>query len=198
MLTPRSTSQPVYPPLDWDATGTQHILFAAAEDAALAQRLFEQPPRGALTVICLRDEEATGSSVWQRDLPSGSIRRMTRRLDSALQRLADSLAAAPMGARLYLVGSEDLIWQASQVADRYGMGVEAVRRQRTATLARPVFCVHCRSVTRRVSTNVVDCEGCGRALFVRDHFSRRLGAYMGFQVDAEAPGQRPAVQEVYP
>lgn len=190
-------SQPVYPPLEWDASGTQHIVFAAAEDGALARRLFASPPRGALILICLREEDDTAPSVWQVALPPNSLRRVTRRLDSALQRLHDALAAADMGARLYLVGAEDVIWQASQVAERFAMSVDAVRHHRVATLARPVFCVHCRGVTRRVATNVVDCGGCGRALFVRDHFSRRLGAYMGFQVDAEAPGQIPAIEEIY-
>lgn len=190
-------SQPVYPPLEWDASGTQHIVFAAAEDGALAQRLFAAPPRGALTLICLREDEDNEASVWQVALPPNSLRRVTRRLESALQRLHDALSAADMGARLYLIGTEDVIWQASQVAEKFAIGAEAVRRHRATSLARPVFCVHCGGTTRRVVTNVVDCTGCGRALFVRDHFSRRLGAYMGFQVDAEAPGQLPAIEEVY-
>jgi hypothetical protein len=196
---PRLKSQPAYPPLDWDPCGIQHVLFTAAEDRALAQRLFARPPDAPVTLICLYDEADDGTtSVWQTPLPAGSMRRVTRRLDSALRRLHDTLAAAHMGTRLYLVGSEDLLWQASQLAERCGMGATQIRRHRVATQARPVFCVHCRSLTRHVSTNLVDCSGCGRALFVRDHFSRRLGAYMGFQVDAEVPGQRPAVEECYP
>jgi hypothetical protein len=35
-------------------------------------------------------------------------------------------------------------------------------------------------------------------LFVRDHFSRRLGAYMGLMVDAESPGELPEIEEIYP
>lgn len=198
MTFPRAVSQPAYAPLDWDASGTEHVLFAAAEDVALAKRLFAQPPEAPVTLICLRDE-APGSapSVWQQPLPPSSRRRVTHRLDSALQCLHDTLAAGHMGTRLYLVGSEDLLWQASQVAQRFVMGASQVRHHRVATLARPVYCVHCRSITRGVTTNVVDCGNCGRALFVRDHFSRRLGAYMGFQIDAEAPGQIPAIEECY-
>ena len=49
-----------------------------------------------------------------------------------------------------------------------------------------------------MTTNVVACAGCGRHLLVRDHFSRRHGAFMGVMVDAELPGVRPAVQEVFP
>ena len=38
----------------------------------------------------------------------------------------------------------------------------------------------------------VACSHCGVKLTVRDHYSRRLGAFMGVCVDAEAPGVLPA------
>ena len=197
MLTTRMKSQPQYPPLEWDRKGRQHIVFVSAEDPALARHLFEDPPEGDLTLIHVSEDAESNASGWQVSLPPGSTRRVTRRLDSALQKLHESLDQARMGARLYLVGSEDIIWQASKVADRFGMGSDAVRRHRLGTLARPVYCVHCRTTTRGVRTNVADCSGCGRALFVRDHFSRHQGAYMGFQVDAEKPGELPPIEEVY-
>jgi dimethylamine monooxygenase subunit C len=34
-------------------------------------------------------------------------------------------------------------------------------------------------------------------LFVRDHYSRRLGAFQGVCVDAEVPGDVPAVEDLY-
>ena len=40
------------------------------------------------------------------------------------------------------------------------------------------------------------CPGCGRALFVRDHFSRRLGAFQGVCIDAETPGEVPEPVEI--
>lgn len=196
MLTPRLKSQPCYPPMEWDRSGRQHILFAAGEDAVLARRLFEWPPLGTLTVLSVQ-ENPDAPSVWRSGLPPGAQQRVARRRDAALQQLHDLLEQADMGARLYAVGDEDAIWQALRIGERVGMGTEAMRRHRVATQARPVFCVHCRHTTRDVTTNVADCEGCGRALFVRDHFSRRLGAYMGFQVDAEVPGERPEVEEIY-
>jgi hypothetical protein len=52
---------------------------------------------------------------------------------------------------------------------------------------RAVFCTHCRAVTRaRVTVgDTLDCSGCTAPLVVYHHFSRRLGAYMGYRVDAE-------------
>jgi hypothetical protein len=33
---------------------------------------------------------------------------------------------------------------------------------------------------------------------VRDHYSRRIGAFQGVNVDAEVPGNVPPTQELYP
>ncbi|GAB2514031.1 dimethylamine monooxygenase subunit DmmA family protein [Nocardia heshunensis] len=52
---------------------------------------------------------------------------------------------------------------------------------------RRVFCTHCRTATAAQVEigGTVPCSGCGSPLVVYHHFSRRLGAYMGYRVDAE-------------
>jgi dimethylamine monooxygenase subunit C len=190
-------SQPVYQELEWDRSGTHHILFVAAEDAALAHRLLANPPPGNLTLIRLNDS-ANPDSAWAKALAASARYLEAHALPEMLDLLREALYASRMGTRLYLVGPEDAIWQASQLADSFGMTRDEVRQMQLGTTARPVFCVHCRTTTRGVHTNIVPCSGCGRALFVRDHFSRRLGAYMGFQIDAESPGDIPAAEVIYP
>lgn len=191
-------SQPIYPPLEWDPSGRQHLLLAGAEDPALAQRLLAAPPPGPLAVVHLQEGTQAPGSAWQRELPAGARHVGAADESAALARLREELEAAAMGLRLYLVGSEALIWQASRLADAFGLGEDEVRRWRTGAAARPVFCVHCRTTTRDVRTTLFACSGCARTLFVRDHFSRRLGAYMGFQADAEAPGHLPEAEPLHP
>lgn len=197
MSTPANQSQLAYPALEWDRSGTHHILFAAAEDGALARRLLGSAPAGRLTLIHLNGS-ANPDSAWARTTADDVLYLETHSLPEALELLRDALYSACMGSRLYLAGPEDVIWQASQLADDFGMSRDEVQRTQIGTLARPVFCVHCRAITRGVHTNIVTCSGCQRALFVRDHFSRRLGAYMGFQIDAEVPGEVPAEEVLYP
>lgn len=191
-------SQPIYPNLEWDLSGRQHLLLAGAEDAALARRLLAAPPSGPLTVLHLQEGADVPASAWQGELPVGARYMGAADESAALARLRRELEAAAMGTRLYLVGSEHLIWQASRLADAFGLGEDEVRRCRTGTSARPVFCVHCRATTLDARTTLVSCSGCARTLFVRDHFSRRLGAYMGFQADAEAPGHLPEAEPLQP
>jgi hypothetical protein len=184
-------SQPVYHALDWDGAGRSHLLWMCGLHDEITSRLFLHLPEGRVKFIFCGAPDAP-------ETPAPVHLEHARSLEPALAELERNLQTANMGLRLYLAGPEDDIWQAHAIAVRYGMGPQEVKLYRTGSLARPVFCVHCRAVTRGVRTNLVECSGCQRTLFVRDHFSRRLGAYMGFQIDAEVPGQKPAVETLFP
>ncbi len=105
-----------------------------------------------------------------------------------LERLAHRLAAERVGLRLYAAGADGFLADVCRCADQAGLGAGELFLERIGAPSRRVRCVHCRTVAEAVSTTLVACAGCGATLLVRDHFSRRLGAYMGVQVDAEAPG----------
>jgi hypothetical protein len=118
----------------------------------------------------------------------------------AVADVVDALACATrgygIGDRLYVQGTEPFLWSVATAAAIVGFGpgqLQLTRRQPA-----PPGVVHpLPRLTEQVTTNVVPCAGCGRHLLVRDHFSRRLGAFMGVMVDAEAPGEIPAIEEVF-
>jgi len=84
-----------------------------------------------------------------------------------------------------------------QIAFHFNLNKDEIRAEEMGSLARRVHCVHCRAQTEEVRTNIVRCVGCGLWLLVRDHYSRRLAAYMGVMADAEAPGELPEIREVF-
>ena len=84
MSTPAIKSQPVYAELEWDRAGTHHILFVAAEDAALAQRLLSNPPAGTITLIHLGSASAEARSCWSQGLPDSALYLETHSLAEAL------------------------------------------------------------------------------------------------------------------
>ena len=90
-----------------------------------------------------------------------------------------------------------LIDRVAEAAGHVGFASGQIQLHHAGSLRRRVWCTHCHAFTDGVTTNVVPCAGCGRHLLVRDHFSRRLGAFMGVMVDAEAPGEIPAIEEVF-
>ena len=117
---------------------------------------------------------------------------------TALDRYRKALADAHMGTRLYLAGSEGMIGQAVAQALAAGLPADAIETEHRGGIARRMQCVHCKGITEGVTTDPFTCSHCGLTLYVRDHYSRRLGAFQGVCVDAETPGEVPPVQEIKP
>lgn len=101
--------------------------------------------------------------------------------------LGELLERARVGWHFVIVGSEALV--ASVRAQLLAAG--SIDAEMTAVVddreQRRVYCTHCRWVTSApiAVSAAVDCAGCGTPLAVYHHFSRRLGAYMGYRVDSE-------------
>lgn len=118
--------------------------------------------------------------------------------DAVRARLAALLAAARVGLRVYVAGGDGFVRATSATALAAGLLPDEILTAVTASAARRVWCSHCRAVTEGVTTTTTPCSGCGRTLDVYHHFSRRRGAYLGFMVDAEAPGERPEPEVAFP
>ena len=97
------------------------------------------------------------------------------------------VAAAVVGWRLMLAGPADACLRMRALAVAAGVSDDELTVATTDVGTRDVRCAHC-SVTTNAEVGlegVVACSGCGRKLFVYYHVSRRLGAHLGFMVDAE-------------
>jgi len=101
--------------------------------------------------------------------------------------LQQSLAQAQAGAQLYLLGPEALIWRLCNLARSMGLQPEEISLLRAQSAERPVYCVHCASLQQAGPGLETNCAHCGVRLFVREHFSQRLGAYMGVCANAQQP-----------
>lgn len=199
MLVSGIKSKPVYEPLQPDLTGTRHLLIAHGEGGERIQRLYAAlaPHTDNIEIYYARESQQHYSAADAlMELPVGRIRIYDRWKEMA-QDLRDVLATARMGMRLYLAGTEPFLWGLSGLAQEYGLTADEIRRELADSRARRVYCVHCKGFSEDVTTNIVRCPHCELHLLVRDHFSRRLNAYMGVCVDAEQPGELPPVEEIY-
>ncbi len=189
-------SKPEYAELAWHQYAQMHVLVAKGSGGEAVLRLLQQGrPALPLTVLYVRDADADYSEKLAA-AAGASLQSFETEMDAlfAFYRL---LSAARMGTRIYLAGSESFIWAACKLAVLHDIQDCEIAREQCHSLARPVYCVHCKATTTEVTTNIVTCRSCMRKLFVRDHFSRHLGAYMGLMVDAETPGEIPAIEEMY-
>jgi hypothetical protein len=187
MTMPGNKSRPVYSTLQPDPGGRHHVLVGQGSGGAALRRLLARMPRGSdVRVLC------TGES-----LPDVEGMRLFRTEAELFAELDRMLSGCVMGTRLYIAGSECFLGSAVQVALKYNLNRDEVQCEHCGSAARRVYCIHCKTSIEGVKTNIVQCAGCGRHLFVRDHYSRRLAAYMGVMADAEAPGELPPIQEVF-
>ena len=110
---------------------------------------------------------------------------------TALPRLQKVLADAHMGLQIYTAGTEGLMGQVQREVVAAGLPHTALQMEHRGSFARRVQCVHCKGITENVALDPFQCSHCGLNLFVRDHYSRRLAAFQGVNIDAEDPGSVP-------
>lgn len=192
-------SKPIYASMVWHETATSHLVVAQGRGGMAVLKLFQQMhPKQPITVLYATqaDSGTDYAHTLQKIVPEG-LQILDNEQD-VLETLKSTLPNMFMGMRLYVAGSEGFIWSVANVATQYGVEDIDIMKELTSTLARSIYCVHCKAITHNITTNIGKCAGCERMLFVRDHFSRRIGAYMGLMVDAESPGELPEIEEIYP
>jgi hypothetical protein len=198
MLVSGIKSKPVYAPLRADMRGRWHLMLGVGEGESSLLRVLREmqseAPRtlGATSVLLA---PAPALTEFQ-SLPLREIRSFGD-VPALLREQKAMLESARMGTRLYVAGPESFIGLAMRIALEFNLNKDEVRAEQVGSLARRVYCIHCRTTTENVRTNIVRCVNCERWLLVRDHYSRRLAAYMGVMVDAEVPGELPPIREVF-
>jgi len=197
MLVTGIKSKPVYTPLAPDLRGRYHLMVGHGVGSEPLLRVLRDlraaaPESGARTRVLI-----VGSSEEQFRAAGAADVSLFGREEELLTSLQDVLNHSVMGTRLYVAGPESFMGLVMRIARQFNLNKDEVRAEECGSLARRVYCIHCQTATENVTTNIVQCKDCNRWLLVRDHYSSRLAAYMGVMVDAEAPGERPEVKEVF-
>jgi predicted RNA-binding Zn-ribbon protein involved in translation (DUF1610 family) len=178
-----SKSRPIYAPFALDDSGKRHLVItdqpAPPENLPAGIEVFTVHP------------VAPGIAA-----PAEQHIRPFRSTAELLTFLPPYLARQTMGLRLYALGSEAFMWDVHYIAEQAGLSSAEMRFTRLGPFKRRVYCTHCRAMLEDIAQDHAACPGCGAVLFVRDHFSRRLRAFMGVKADAESPGELPAPAEL--
>jgi hypothetical protein len=202
MLVTGIKSKPVYAPLQADTRGRYHLMLGMGVGAAPLLRVIAEmgaaAPKGLQNtqVLFVPDAAAAAEVERFRAAGVGNVQAFAG-TPALLGEFRSTLGRSLMGTRLYVAGPESFIGLVMKIALEFNLNKDEIRAEECGTLARRVYCIHCRATTENVRTNIVRCVGCDRWLLVRDHYSRRLAAYMGVMVDAEAPGELPQLVEVF-
>lgn len=201
MLVAGIKSRPVYGGLNVDNNAKRH-LFALEGEGALA--LLDQVAKHGKGFLDSADilYVASGSKAEDHDRKLAALNAdsfwTAPTIPVLLNRLNVMLGQAKMGTRIYIAGTEGFIGQAMQLALNHGVDHASLHCEHRGSAARRVQCVHCKGITDDVRTSPFTCSHCGLSLLVRDHYSRRIGAFQGVNIDAEEPGTAPKPEELFP
>ena len=192
---PAIKSRPVYGVLE-PRPGVLHLVVADGEGAEaiidlLAQSTSRDAMLAAMHIIYTPGPNGSDQSAALQKLGAAQFYRAPT-IPTLLPRLNQVLANAHMGTQFYLAGTEGLMGQAERDIMATGIPYRDIQKEHRGSTLRRVQCVHCKGITENVATDPFKCTHCGLNLFVRDHYSRRLAAFQGVNIDAEDPGQVPA------
>jgi predicted RNA-binding Zn-ribbon protein involved in translation (DUF1610 family) len=187
-------SRPIYPGLSPDPNARCNVIVC---DPAGAEAVIELLARADAdfarrTNVILAAEGASQAEceALAKRLDPANV-EVVADLAAATGRLNTALASATMGLRLYAAGTEPLIGSVVQTGMEHFIDPLSIRTEHRGSRKRRVQCVHCKGMIENVTTNPVPCPHCGLLLLVRDHYSRRLAAFQGVCINAEAPDERP-------
>lgn len=171
-----SSAEPLFstPRYATEASGhaaSRRIVVAQQARAAVALLDAPAPTR----MLCLGETLTT--SVDQEGLPS---------IEALYLRLQMLLEQAQAGTRLYVCGDESFLWHVYRLARHAGLLADEIELFRQGERRR-LYCVHCGHFQDIGSEGESSCGQCRVKLLVREHFSRRLGAYMGVCIDPDSP-----------
>ncbi|TCP82724.1 hypothetical protein C8J31_11057 [Rhizobium sp. PP-CC-2G-626] len=189
-------SRPLYGTLVPVRQATRHIAIAEGEGASAVTEAFRGHDALSRTIILFSPAPRSTDCRQETLLASLSCEALhvASGVEDLLAELVTTLSAATMGTRLYVSGSEDFIGRVTSEALHQGIDADAIQTEHRGAPTRRVQCVHCKGFTDGVSASPAPCAHCGLHLLVRDHYSRRLGAFMGVCIDAEAPGEIPPAE----
>lgn len=142
-----------------------------AQDAASVVPLPEAPS------LLLSLGGALEADIEQERLPS---------VEALYLRLQLLLEQAQAGTRLYVFGDETFLWHVYRLARHAGLLGDEIELFKHGARRR-LYCVHCAGFQDIGEETESTCGHCGVKLFVREHFSQRLGAYMGVCIDPDRP-----------
>lgn len=191
---PSIRSRPVYAPLE-PRPGRRHVIVADGAGAAAVLDLLDKANDrsevlGNAHLMYVPGPDGVDLTAKLQDLGAAQFFRAPT-IPALLPRLVRVISDAHMGMQFYLAGSEGLIGQAEREIMATGFPFAAIQKEQRGSTLRRVQCVHCKGITENVATDPFKCSHCGLNLFVRDHYSRRIAAFQGVNIDAEDPGQVP-------
>jgi len=121
------------------AAALQHLLIVERAEWLAPEKL--SPPSDSASSLFVY---VLGNTIVRSSTPAQYECRSFNDTQSLWAMVEAFLSQARMGLRLYVIGSEPFLWQASMIATRYGVTTDAMQLELAGKPSRNVYCIHCR------------------------------------------------------
>ena len=159
---------------------------SAAPDRLHSLPRYRQPqPREAATRHIVVMQSAAACASFVGDLQQPLV--LNQQNSDFQARLQQVLGSATVGSHLYIMGDEAFVWSIHAQARAAGLEDDEIDITHATVGPRQVYCVHCGLTQACGPQPAMTCERCEVGLEVRQHFSQRLGAYLGVCSDPDQP-----------
>lgn len=180
MLLRRST--PLYTELVPTEAANQHIIASNCNNITSLMEFTKKLPPLALLIIHL---EIDSDDIMALDSlrTDEKFQVITHKPQHGITHaMLNTLNKSSMGTVVYFSGDEVFIWSMVKLAKNSGITDDKIILNRCGS-KRNVYCAHCSTINIADYSSIIQCNTCGTSLFVRNHFSRRMGAYLGVRAD---------------
>lgn len=147
---------------------------------------YTEIPQAKYYLLALQSGYQTASTPLLQGLPAETQLWQPAVGNPDFSALNTLLQACHPGTHLCICGDETFIWNCRNQAQTAGL-LDAEMSLIKAAEGRQAYCVHCSQLQPISHDDEVTCQHCGVHLTIREHFSKRLGAYMGVCLNADQP-----------
>lgn len=190
-----SSSKPAYGTLAW-RPARQHVVVSDEAGLIAIERLLATPcPTGAgsMRIHVLGRGNRVGSLS---KAPEAGFELHADEAGFSVT-LSACMDALPAASRLYVAGSEAFLSLVRRLAQDRGLAEDVMLAELAGIGARRAQCVHCKTVYEGIAHRAFDCPLCAVTLVVRDHYSRRIGAYQAVVLHPSDPNISALRQEPF-
>jgi hypothetical protein len=177
-----SSTKPVFDRLDWTSSNT-HLVVADTYGVTVLERLFsadEIPDLSAVSVLVYNTDQHTGARIANKGLEDVTVLSDEASLVAAMR---EKLLSTTMETHLYIAAEHAFLGRIAEAAYACGIAAQSLTAETCGPSTRSAQCAHCKHVAK-VDRRAYVCPACHLTLSVRDHYSKRIGAYQAVIVTA--------------
>ncbi len=88
-----------------------------------------------------------------------------------------------IGTKIFIAGSSSMVQQVKEIAINAGFTEEEIQSKEFGPKDEQVYCAKCYSYNKKPDKDEMTCAHCDTVLDISTHYSKKLGAYLGYIKD---------------